>query len=216
MSYAGVLVFASVIFIAGGRLFYWQAFLYVLLAVIGTTINHLTTPKGSNLTAERASQAHEGVKWDRHLLKLLFLSNIITFIVAGLDSGRFRWSGQVPMAITVSGAVLMIIGQTLFAVAKRANSFFYSTVRINKERNHTVCESGVYSLIRHPGYLGMIISITGFPMVLHSYWAYVPAGISIFILVLRTCLEDGYLKENLEGYTQYTLKTRKLLIPGVI
>lgn len=216
MSYIGVLVFACIIFIAGGTLLYWQAILYLVSAVLGTTINHLLTPKGSNLAAERASQASEGVKWDKILLKLFFFLNIITFIVAGLDSGRFEWSGQVPVAVTVIGALLMIIGQTLFAIAKRANSFFYSTVRIDTEKKHTVCETSVYSSIRHPGYLGMIISVIGFPLLLNSYWTYIPVGMSVAILVLRTYWEDGFLKEKLDGYIDYTMKTRRLLIPGVI
>jgi protein-S-isoprenylcysteine O-methyltransferase Ste14 len=216
LSYIGVLAFSLIIFIAGGRLFYWQAILYVLIALIGTTISHLLSPKGSNLATERVTRVHEGVKWDRLLLKLLFLSNIITFIVAGLDSGRFGWSVHVPMVVTALGAALMIIGQTLFAVAKRANSFFYSTVRIDSEKKHTVCETSVYSVIRHPGYLGMIISVIGFPLLLHSYWAYIPVSISVSILVLRAFWEDGFLKDKLEGYEDYALKTRKLLIPGVI
>ena len=174
LSYIGVLAFSLVIFIAGGRLFYWQAILYVLIALIGTTISHLLTPKGSNLASERATRMREGVKWDRLLLKLLFLSNIITFIIAGLDSGRFGWSVQVPMVVTALGAIIMVIGQTLFAVAKQANPFFYSTVRIDSEKKHAVCETSVYSVIRHPGYLGMIISAIGFPLLLHSYWAYIP------------------------------------------
>jgi hypothetical protein len=69
-SYIGVIVFAAVIFVAGGRLFYWQAWLYLLLAVFGTTISHVLTPKDSDLTVERATRAKEGEGWDRKLLGL--------------------------------------------------------------------------------------------------------------------------------------------------
>jgi hypothetical protein len=61
----------------------------------------------------------------------------------------------------------------------------------------------------------MIISIVDFPLVINSYWSYIPMVISVDILVLRTYMEDGFLKERLEGYTNYVLKTRWLLIPGV-
>jgi protein-S-isoprenylcysteine O-methyltransferase Ste14 len=214
-SYIGVLIFACPIYIAGGRVRYWQATLYVIVAVMGATLSHLLTPKGSNLTAERASRVREGVKWDRALLGVLFLLNTVAFVVAGLDSGRFKWSGAVPIMATVAGVLLMLIGQILFALAKRANAFFSSTVRIETKRKHIVCESGPYSFVRHPGYLGMIISVVGFPLMLNSYWSFIPVAISVGILSLRTCLEDGFLKANLEGYANYALKTKRLLIPGL-
>ncbi len=214
-SYLGVLAFACLIYLAGGKVRYWQATLYVIIALIGTTLNHLLTPKGSELTVERASRVQEGEKWDRALLGILFLLNIITFVVAGLDSGRFKWSDKTSLAATVVGVLLMMVGQILFALAKRANSFFSSTVRIETKRKHMVCETGPYSFVRHPGYLGMMISVVGFPLVMNSYWSYLPVVVSVGILVLRAYLEDGFLKAKLEGYTNYTLKTRWLLIPGL-
>ena len=214
-SYIGVLAFACLLYIAGGRVLYWQATLYVLVAIIGTTLNYLLIPKGSDLTVERASRVHEGAKWDRVLLGVFFILNIVTFVVAGLDSGRFKWSGQVPLIATVAGVLLMMVGQILFALAKRANSFFSSTVRIETRRKHIVCETGPYSFVRHPGYLGMMISVFGFPLAMNSYWSYIPVVISVGILVLRTYLEDDFLKAKLEGYTNYVQKTRWLLVPGL-
>ena len=214
-SYIGVLAFASIIFIAGGRLVYWQAILYTVLTILGTSLNHLLTPKGSALINERASRVKEGIKWDRVLLGTYFLLTIITFVVAGLDSGKFMWSGEVKMNVTVVGVVLMLVGQMLFALAKRANMFFFSTLRIESEREHIVCEAGPYRYIRHPGYLGMIISIVGFPLVMSSYWSFLPVLAAASIIVLRTYWEDSYLKENLKEYDNYVLKTRWRLIPGV-
>lgn len=214
-SYIGVLAFSCLIYIAGGKVLYWQANLYVIVTITGTTLNHLLIPKGSDLTVERASRVHEGVKWDRALLGILFLFSIVTFVVAGLDSGRFKWSGQVSLMVTVAGVLLMMIGQILFALSKRANSFFSSTVRIETKRKHIVCETGPYSFVRHPGYFGMIISIVGFPLVMNSYWSYIPVIISVGILMLRAYLEDGFLKAKLEGYRDYALKTRWLLVPGL-
>jgi hypothetical protein len=59
---------------------------------------------------------------------------------AGLRS--LRLDGRVPIGVTVAGAALMLSGQVLFAVAKRENAFFSSTVRIQTERGHQVCERG--------------------------------------------------------------------------
>ncbi len=139
-SYVGILVYAGLVFLGAGRPAYWQGILYVVLALVGATLSHVLVPAGSEITANRAREANAGQTWDRRLLGAMFLVNIITFVVAGLDSGRFGWSGPVPIAVTIAGAALMVAGQTLFAVAKRQNAFFSSTVRVQAERAHRVCD----------------------------------------------------------------------------
>lgn len=214
-SYVGVLAFASLLFLAAGKLAYWQGILYLVLALVGATVNHLLTPPGSELTARRAREANLGESWDRRLLGAYFLVTVVMFVVAGLDSGRFGWSGPVPLGVTVFGAVLMVSGEVLFAFAKRENEFFSSTVRIQGERGHRVCDTGPYRIVRHPGYLGMLMSLLAFPLVMNSYWAFVPAMVAATLLVVRTALEDRFLMAQLSGYEEYAIKTKWRLMPGV-
>jgi len=214
-SYLGVLLFAGLVFLGAWRVAYWQGFLYLVLALVGVTLSHILVPAGSTITVDRAREAPSGRDWDRRLLGAYFLVNIVTFVIAGMDSGRFRWTGDVPAGVTVAGAVLMLLGQVLFALAKRENAFFSSTVRIQAERNHQICDTGLYRVVRHPGYLGMLTSLLAFPLVMNSYWAFVPAGIGASVLVVRTVLEDRFLAAELPGYTDYTDRTRRKLIPGL-
>jgi protein-S-isoprenylcysteine O-methyltransferase Ste14 len=88
-------------------------------------------------------------------------------------------------------------------------------VRIQAERNHQICDTGLYRVVRHPGYLGMLTSLLAFPLVMNSNWAFVPAGIGASVLVVRTVLEDRFLAAELPGYTDYTDRTRRKLIPGL-
>jgi protein-S-isoprenylcysteine O-methyltransferase Ste14 len=214
-SYVGVLFFAGLVFLGAGKVAYWPGVLYLMLAVWGMTLSHILVPAGSTITADRAREAQAGQVWDKRLLGVYFLVNIVTFLTAGMDSGRFRWTGFVPVGVAVAGAVLMVVGQVLFAVAKRENAFFSSTARIQPERGHRVCDTGLYRFVRHPGYLGMLISQLAFPLVMQSYWAFVPAGIGATLLVVRTVLEDRYLVEGLPGYVDYTNTTRWKLLPGL-
>lgn len=214
-SYLGVLLFAGLVFLGAWKAAYWQGFLYLALALAGVTLSHILVPAGSTITVDRAREAQAGRDWDRRLLGAYFLVNIVTFLTAGMDSGRFRWTGDVPVGVTVAGAILMVLGQALFAVAKRENAFFSSTVRIQAERGHQVCDTGLYRFVRHPGYLGMLMSQLAFPLVMNSYWAFVPAGIGAGLLVVRTVLEDRFLVEELPGYADYSNRTRRKLIPGL-
>ena len=214
-SHVGVLVYASLVFLGAWKLVYWQGILYVVLALVGATLSLALVPAGSQITANRAREANAGQTWDRQLLGVYFLVNVITFVVAGLDSGRFGWSGSVPLAVTVVGAALMLAGQTVFAVAKPENEFFSSTVRIQAERGHRVCNTGLYRFVRHPGYLGMLMLLLAFPLVMNSYWAFVPTLVAAALLVARTILEDRYLMRELQGYSDYAAQASWRLVPGV-
>lgn len=214
-SYAGVLVFSGFIFLGAWRIRYWQGLLYVGVALVGATLSHLLAGARSELPAERVRRVGVGESWDRRILTAYFLVSAITFVVAGLDSGRFGWSGRVPAAATLAGVALMLAGQALFALARRENAFFSSTARIQSERGHRVCEAGPYRVVRHPGYLGMSVSLLAFPLVLQSYWALLPAAAGVLLLVTRTRLEDRFLLERLDGYAAYSARTRWRLVPGV-
>jgi protein-S-isoprenylcysteine O-methyltransferase Ste14 len=214
-SYVGVLLYAALVFIGAWKIAYWQGLFYVVLALVGTTLSHMLVPAGSTITVARARESRAGQDWDKRLLLAFFLVSVVTFVTAGLDSGRFGWTGDVPVGVTVAGAILMLLGQVLFAVAKRKNAFFSSTVRIQTERGHQVCAAGPYRVVRHPGYLGMLMSLLAFPLVMNSYWALVPAAIGATFLVVRAVLEDRFLMTELPGYSDYANTTRSKLLPGL-
>ncbi|NTU82465.1 MAG: isoprenylcysteine carboxylmethyltransferase family protein [Chloroflexales bacterium] len=185
------------------------------IALIGATLSNALVPRGSDITVERASHAAAGQTWDKRILGAYFLVSVVTFVIAGLDSGRFGWSGPVPLGVTIAGVVLMLLGQIIFAVAKRQNAFFSSTVRIQTERGHRICDTGLYRYVRHPGYLGMLISLLAFPLLINSYWAFVPTVVGAVLLLIRTVIEDRVLTEELPGYREYVARTRWRLIPAV-
>lgn len=211
-SYVGVLVFAAPLFVAAGGWF-WQGGLYLALAVAGTTLTHALAPAGSNLAAERARGAGAGEVWDRRLLGASFLANVATFVVAGLD--HRDGATDLPLWAAGAGGALMLAGQTLFALARRENTFFTSTVRIVTEREHRVCDTGPYRFVRHPGYLGLLLAQLAFPLVTGSGWAFAPALVGGALLIARTALEDRFLTARLAGYVAYTHRTRWRLVPGV-
>ncbi len=214
-SYIGVLVFAAPIFVGAWRVQYWQGLLYVVLSLFGTTLNHALTPRGSDLAVERATKVNAGEPWDRRILAVYLLINVAAFFVAGVDSGRLHWTGETSPWMAVCGAALMVVGQVIFAVARGQNAFFSSTVRIQKERHHTVCDTGLYRVVRHPGYLGTLLAQVAFPLVMESYWALVPSALGAAVMIARTIMEDRFLTRELPGYREYTQKTRWRLLPGI-
>jgi protein-S-isoprenylcysteine O-methyltransferase Ste14 len=137
------------------------------------------------------------------------------YTVAGLDSGRFHCSPDFHWSLYLSGIILTATGQLLFLIAQKQNRFFSSTVRIQTDREHIVCETGLYKVVRHPAYLGSVIQSLGFPLLFGSLWSILPVSFLILLHVIRTYLEDATLKKELRGYIDYSLKTRYKIIPYV-
>jgi protein-S-isoprenylcysteine O-methyltransferase Ste14 len=209
----GMLLFFAVIFISAGRFIYWQGLVYVVIGLFMFILSITALRLDPDLMNERSNPGEGVKKWDKLILGLSFLATISMYIIAGLDSGRYQWSPDFHWSIYLLGIMLTFIGQLLFLIAQKQNKFFSTTVRIQTDRGHTVYESGLYKVVRHPAYLGSVIQTVGFPLIFGSVWSIIPVFILIIFLLTRTYLEDKTLKKELKGYAEYTSKTRYRLIP---
>jgi protein-S-isoprenylcysteine O-methyltransferase Ste14 len=135
-------------------------------------------------------------------------------LLAGLDI-RFVWTGGLPLGAEIAGMVAALAGYGLVVWATGSNAYFSQIVRIQTERGHTVATGGPYQFVRHPAYVGMIGVELGTSLMLGSWLALIPGGISAVLTILRTALEDRALLTELAGYKEFAEKTRYRLIPGV-
>lgn len=209
----GISLFSSVIFLAAGKINFIQGWVYYFLSIFGLVLNIFLIRNNEQLMEERSSLSANTKKWDKKILGLSVIFTLSAYIVAGLDVGRFNYSDTTGYGYIIMGSMLIIIGQIIFAVAKSQNNYFSSVARIQTDRGHKVCDTGLYKVVRHPGYLGMIISWLGFPLIFGSFFSIIPVFISIILLIIRTKLEDKMLYDELVGYTLYSSKTRYKLIP---
>jgi protein-S-isoprenylcysteine O-methyltransferase Ste14 len=210
------LLLAAILFLSSGRLDWVWAWVYVATFVVGVGINGIVLyRKNPELIAERA-QVGEGTKdWDR-VLTLFYglLASVILQLVAGLDK-RFGWSPSLPVGAHLTGLILSLLGYALASWAMIENAYFAGTVRIQLEQGHTVCTSGPYRVIRHPGYTGWAVGLLTVPLLLGSLWSLIPGGLAVLLLVVRTMLEDRILQAELDGYQEYAVQVRYRLVPGI-
>lgn len=85
----------------------------------------------------------------------------------------------------------------LWAIA--SNPFFATTVRIQSERGHNGLRRGPYRLVQHPGNLGAVLFGLVCPLVLRSWWAFIPPLLTNVLILIRTHLEDQVLQLALPG-----------------
>jgi len=198
--------------ISAGRLDWVWPWAYLGVGIVILAINALIL--SPELMAERG-QPRENVKdWDKVLASLITFPILALLIVAGLDE-RFGWSPQLAVAIHLIGLAFIALGQGLFSWAMASNTFFSTAVRIQIDRDHTVSSGGPYRYVRHPGYVGMIVSLLATALAFGSLWALIPAGLAAVLLVVRAALEDKTLLEELDGYTEYAERVRYRLLPGI-
>lgn len=178
-------------------------------------LNYTVLRIDPDLLKERSKPGENTRKWDKAVLGITLLATISMYIIAGLDSGRYHWSPNFHWSFYLLGAILTALGQLLFLIAQKQNRFFSSTVRIQTDRDHAVCDTGLYKIVRHPAYLGSIIQSLGFPLIFGSLWSILPICAMIILLIIRTSLEDQTLKDELKGYLEYSEKTRYKIFPNV-
>ena len=211
----GSMLFFSILFICAGRLDYWQGVIYVAIGLVMVVLNYTALRIDTELRNERSKPGKGARQWDKIILGISFLLTISIYITAGLDSGRYHWSPDFHWSLWLLGSILTASGQLLFLVAQKQNKFFSSTVRIQTDREHVVCETGLYKIVRHPAYLGQVIQTLGFPLLFGSLWSIVPIGLLIVLCLIRTFLEDKTLLKELKGYQAYAIKTRFRILPYV-
>lgn len=209
------LVFSAIFFISAGNIFYFNGYLFLATNLITGIMNYLTIRSNTSLIEERSTIKMGAKGWDKRLLAVSAFVYLLNVVVAGLDSGRYHLTPPIPVGVMLTGVFITIIGQVFFLLARSENKFFSSIVRIQTERGHTVCNTGIYKFVRHPGYLGMIISLCGFPMLTASFWSIIPTALAVILLVIRTKMEDSMLQLELQEYKTYALTTRYRLLPKI-
>jgi len=212
---AFVVIQGVILFISSGQPGWRMAWVYLGSYVVLVGLNAaVLLRRDPELIAERSRVKENTQGWDKVLMILLTIFGLGTLAVGGLDC-RFRWTPVLGWPVPLAGFVLLLLGWGLVSWAMASNRFFSSVVRIQADRGHAVADGGPYRLVRHPGYLGMVVSISGVALMLESHWALVGAGSYAATMVVRTQLEDRMLKAELAGYREYATRVPYRLVPGL-
>ena len=209
-----VIVFAGFVFMNASRLGWTRGWIYV--GIVGATfaINlvclRLWNPE---LIRRRMRVSKFSKTWDKVWAVMFGVAMIAIYVVAVMEA-RDRVPSA-PGASWLLGLAIFVPGWALAIWSMVVNPFFEKTVRIQTEHGHRVIDTGPYVYMRHPGYVGFAGWMLSTPLLLASTRAFVPAIISVVLLVIRTALEDRTLHQELPGYAEYAARVRFRLIPGV-
>jgi len=153
--------------------------------------------------------------WDKMLMIPFFIGFLAWLVIVPLDAKRFWWSPAFPLWLKITGGILMVIALALLCQVYRENTFLSPLVRIQTERKQKVVSTGLYGIVRHPMYAGMLLWFLSTPLLLGSLYGLLIAFPLVGLLAIRAVKEEKMLQEDLEGYESYAQKVKYRFIPKV-
>jgi protein-S-isoprenylcysteine O-methyltransferase Ste14 len=211
----GIVGMGVALFWSAGRIDWWPAWAAIAVWLAFFTATDIIIFRfNPDLLAERLAPPKGAKTWDRAILSILRLTQLVRYILAGLDQ-RYGWTGDFPLAAQIAALTVCFLSYALLAWAMASNTFFSQIVRIQSDRSHAVATDGPYRYVRHPAYVGMIVFELAMSILLASWWALIASGLSAILLILRTALEDRALQAELTGYVDYARQVRYRLLPGI-
>lgn len=211
-------LFAFLLFVPAGTLGWWRAwvFLGALLIVQGVGALSVFRVNKAVLVERAKLPIQRGQPLADRVLLISFMATyagLVAFIA--LDRFRLHLMATPLVVLSFTGLCLCVIGWWIIALVLKTNAFAATVVRHQEERQHAVVDTGVYGIVRHPMYAGLIPVLMGMSLWFESYASAFLACIPLGILVLRIRLEERFLRRELTGYDAYTARVRWRLIPGL-
>lgn len=199
--------------------FRWPA-AWTLLAVllIARGVSSVLLYRNSRaLLAERARLPlqHGQAAADKVLLPTFMAAVAGLVAFTSWDSWHGDLLGRAAMGSRLGGLLLFIIGWWVVHLALRTNPFAVTVVRHQTERGHEVVTGGVYSMVRHPMYVGLVLENVGLPLWLGSIAGLVASSVPVAVLIVRIIAEERVLERSLPAYARYAANVRWRLFPGL-
>ncbi|MFL6257596.1 MAG: methyltransferase family protein, partial [Pyrinomonadaceae bacterium] len=152
-------------------------------------------------------------KLDRGSLAAFDLSGVLSIpagIVLGFtDYGRIR---VFEPYVAVTGLLLMVAGTALRWAAIRA-LWNYFTVNVSILEGQHVVRQGLYGLVRHPSYTGLLLRYFGFGLAFANWLSAALVFLPLLCAtVYRIRVEERALREHFgEEYAAYASVTKRLV-----
>jgi protein-S-isoprenylcysteine O-methyltransferase Ste14 len=210
--------FGGLLLLNAGTLDWWRAWVFLAVAIIATVATMV------GVLREREDLLKERFKGiiqkgqpplDRIIVLWFVISFGYLFWLTPADVFRLHLLPRPGLVVSTLGLLMYGVGWWFVALSFRANKFAIPVVKYQEARGHVVVDAGVYSVVRHPMYVGVILMIFGMPLWLESYAAALFAVVPTAALVVRILFEERFLRRELTGYDAYTARVRYRLVPGI-
>jgi protein-S-isoprenylcysteine O-methyltransferase Ste14 len=159
---------------------------------------------------------------DRYVSAKFIVGMAVEFpilIVGGILGLIFSWFRFPLYPIpNIFGLILLITGYIVH-LGYAHKEFKKSEIKTHccSEEPKKLVTSGIYSKIRHPGYLGLILIYFGLALIFGVVWMLIPAVVFTVLTYLTAKKEEEFLKQGFgTEYQAYMKRVRWRFIPKII
>jgi len=149
---------------------------------------------------------------DRRSLSTIWISIGVANTLGILSAIFIRMPLITNSFISYYGLGIIVLGMIIrfYAIASLGRFF---TVDVTIRSGHTLKTDGIYKLVRHPSYLGSVISFAGFGISLNNAISLLVICVLVtYSMIVRINVEEKVLTEQFgEVYTSYMKKSYRLL-----
>ncbi len=209
-----VAFFALLLFWPAGTFDYWQSWVFIAVFLVGAMVPtvYLAVKYPDALSRRMKSGPWNETRLVQKLITVGIIAMVVAVSVVSALDHRFGWS-DVPTTAVVLGNVLVLAGFVIAETVIIQNNYAAATITVEAEQ--PVVSTGLYGIVRHPMYVGGLIVMAGMPLALGSYWGLLTIIPGVAIFAARIADEEKALRQELEGYDEYTQKVHYRLLPGV-
>lgn len=179
----------------------------VILALAGT-IAYSATGSSSYATGRREDPSSRWI-----FLPLIFLVILFAWLPPHLDRLNF-WSidGDIcrylGLIVTAIGGYIRLA--TIFELGHRFSIF------VAVQPDHQLKTDGFYAFVRHPSYLGALLSMIGWALVFRSFIGLLITLAASVLLIIRIRAEEDFLLHEFgDQHRAYQNRTRWRLLPFI-
>lgn len=146
---------------------------------------------------------------------VVYLAWILTWLAfIPLDVFRLHLLPAPSPVVTIAGGVVAVLGVLVTYVAIGQNRF--AAPAIQNQSGQQVIQTGLYGVVRHPFYAGMLLVYLGLGLALGSFVAALGVLVFLAFTLARIVIEEAWLRRNLAGYDAYARRVRGRLIPYLL
>lgn len=139
---------------------------------------------------------------------LITIGYALSFSIGATKIGRMdHWDAFFAVGVVLTVIGLMIRIQSILTLKR------YFTYSVAKVDDHKLIQTGLYKVIRHPGYLGQLIIFIGISISLSNWLSILAMTIPVVIgYGYRIKVEERFMRDQLgTDYLDYQKRTKRII-----